>query len=169
MGTPVDRDAPTGVVAGEPSDSELRELVRRYHVTWESRPAYGPGEGSSLAPTGFVIELAAVAEGAAHLVNPDPRPARAVECALERIARAVASSHGAPERFAIHVAQGSVQIGTAHGHDPETTATIELLNREELSRPGSEEQQKQAEERARQVVQKLRDLGAMEGRWPEAS
>jgi hypothetical protein len=145
------------VEGANPDEGALRELVRRYHVAWESRHEMA-AKGRSVSPIGYVLELTAVPESSAEshdrLDCPD---CTAVEEALAQITHAVAPAE------VVHVGHGERQIGTAHSHQAEVPATVSVLHRDghPITAPVTDEL------RARKdtIVGRLRALGAQEGHW----
>jgi hypothetical protein len=137
-------------------DGELQDLVRRYHVTWETRPEMAPS-GRSVASIGYVIELNAVPD------HPDDPAAiacpecRAVEDALERLTSAIA-----PEEV-IHIGRGARQLGSGHPGQPEVSATVTVLHRDGggANRPPDEAEHA----RFKEILDRLRTLGAQERHW----
>jgi hypothetical protein len=139
-------------------DAQLEDFVRRYKVTWATRPEMG-ANGRSVAPIGYLIELNAIPDHPDHaemIACPD---CGAVEDALERLVHAIAPGE------VTHVGRGERQIGTAHDTRPEVSATVSVLHSDGggANRPPDEAQQK----RLAEIVGRLRDLGAQEGHWNE--
>ncbi len=137
-------------------DGDLRQLVRRYRVTWETRPELAP-RGRSVAPIGYAIELCAVPDHPGHddmIACPE---CSAVEDGLEQLIGAVAPSE------VVHVGRGARQLGTAHDMSPEVTGTVTVLHRDGggANRPPDDDERK----RLAQIVARLRDLGAQERHW----
>jgi hypothetical protein len=137
-------------------DSELRELVRRYRVTWEVRPEMGPS-ARSVAPIGFVVELNAVPDDPAEAATIAAPRSGAVEDALAKIAGAI----GADE--VVHVGRGTWQLGTAHDARAEITATVTVLHHD--GKGDNRPQNPAEQERAEALVERLRALGAQEHHW----
>lgn len=137
-------------------DGDLRQLVQRYRVTWETRPELAP-KGRSVAPIGYVIELCAVPAPSGHDETLACPECRAVEDALEQLMAAVAPSE------VVHVGRGTRQLGTAHDKKPEMTGTVTVLHRDGggANRPPDDDERK----RLAQIVDRLRDLGAQERHW----
>jgi hypothetical protein len=138
------------------SESELRELVRRYRVTWEARSEMGPS-GRSVAPIGYVVELNAVGDDPQHAKMMTPPETHEVEEALEKIASAVA------ETEISHVNRGTWQLGTGHGTRPEVTATVTVLHHD----GGNDNRPRDAQEHERleALLGRIRALGAQERHW----
>jgi hypothetical protein len=137
-------------------DPELKDLVRRYRVTWQTRPEMA-AKDRSVAPIGFLIELNAITDHPEHAELIACPECHAVEDALGRLTHALA-----PEEVT-HVGRGERQLGTAHDHCPEVSATVTVLHRDGggANRPPDEEMRK----RLAEIVHRLRDLGAQEGHW----
>jgi hypothetical protein len=138
------------------SDNELRELVRKYRVTWETRPEMGPS-GHSVAPIGYVVELSAVGDDPKHAGMIAAPESHDVEDALEKIVSAVAESEVS------HVARGTWQMGTAHDTRPEVTATVTVLHHDggNDNRPQDDKEQQRLEA----LLGRIRALGAQERHW----
>jgi hypothetical protein len=141
-------------------DGELRDLVRRYHVTWETRPEMACN-GRSVSPIGYVIELNAVPDHPDHEDPIDCPECVAVEDALERLTAAVAPSES------VHVGRGTVQFGRAHDGRPEVSASVTVLHQDGggANRPIDKAEQG----RLGTLVGRLRALGAQEGHWHNGS
>ncbi len=139
-------------------DGELSNLVRRYRVTWETRPELGPN-GRGVAPIGYAIELSAVPEHPDHDKAIACPECDAVEDALDRLTAAIAPSE------VVHVGRGTRQIGTAHDTRPESTATVAVLHRDGggANRPPEDDERR----RLAAVVDRLRGLGAQERHWQD--
>jgi hypothetical protein len=139
-------------------DPELRDIVQRYRVTWETRPEMA-ANGRSVSPIGYLIELNAVPDHPEHPEAIACPGCRAVEDALERLTHALAPGE------VVHVDREARQIGTAHDARPEVSATVSVLHRDGggANRPPDEAQQKRLSE----IVGRLRDLGAQQGHWNE--
>ncbi len=137
----------------EGMDGGLRDLVRRFRVTWETRPEMAP-RGRSVAPIGYLVELAAVPD---HSEGAEMAACSECEEALARVLDAVAPSE------VLHVARGGKQLGSAHDGRPEVTATVTVLHRD----GGGANRPPDPDERARLagIVGRLRDLGAQERHW----
>ena len=97
----------------DPSNDGLRDLVRKFRVTWETRSEMAP-RGRSIGPVGYLVELTAVPDDTEHETGP------CLECeeALAKLVDAVAPSE------VRHVERGGKQIGSAHDGRPEVTATV---------------------------------------------
>jgi hypothetical protein len=137
-------------------DGELGELVRKYRVTWETRPEMGTN-GRAVAPIGYVVELSAVGadpEQAGMVAAPD---AGDVERALAKIVEAVGQGE------VVHVGLGERELGASHDGRPTTSATVTVLHHDGKgdNRPQDSEEQ----ERLGTVVERLRALGAQERHW----
>jgi hypothetical protein len=137
-------------------DNELRELVRRYRVTWEMRPEMGPS-ARSVAPIGYVVELNAVPDDPAEAATIAASKSGAVEDALAKIAGAIAGDE------VVHVGRGTWQLGTAHDAQAEVTATVTVLHHDGKS--DNRPQDPAEQERAAALVERLRALGAQEHHW----
>lgn len=138
------------------SDSELQDLVRRYRVTWETRPEMA-SNGRSVSPIGYVIELSAVPDHPGH-EDPIACPeCLAVEDALARLTAAIAPSES------VHVGRGARQFGRAHDGRPEVAATVTVLHQDGggANRPTDQAEQ----QRLDALLGRLRALGAQEGHW----
>jgi hypothetical protein len=134
------------------SNTGLRDLVRKFRVTWETRSEMAP-RGRSVGPIGYLVELTAVPDDTEHETVP------CLECeeALAQLLDAVAPSE------VRHVERGGKQIGSAHDGRPEVTATVTVLHRDGGGAnrpPDSEEHGRLAD-----IVGRLRDLGAQERHW----
>jgi hypothetical protein len=140
-------------------DKDLRELVRRYRVTWETRPEMGPN-GHSVSPIGYVVELNAVPDDPKQASMIAPPAVEAVEDALERIVHAVADAADIGQ-----VARGSRQLGASHDARPEVSATVTVLHHDGKSdnRPADDDEKKRVDA----LVERLRALGAQERHWRE--
>ena len=137
-------------------DNELRELVRRYRVTWEMRPEMGPN-ARSVAPIGYVVELSAIPDDPAEATLIAAPKSDAVEDALSKIAGAVAGAE------VVHVGRGTWQLGTAHDARAEVTATVTVLHHD--GKRDNRPQDPAKQERAAALVERLRALGAQEHHW----
>jgi hypothetical protein len=137
-------------------DADLRHLVRRYRVTWETRPELAP-KGRTVAPIGYAIERCAVPDHPGHDERIACPECSAVEDGLEQLVGAVAPSE------VVHVNRGALQLGTAHDKAPEVTATVTVIHRD----GGGANRPPEAGERKRltEIVGRLRDLGAQERHW----
>jgi hypothetical protein len=137
----------------ERMDGELRDLVRRFRVTWETRPEMAP-RGHTVGPIGYRVELAAVPE---RSEDAETVACSACEEALARVLDAVAPSE------VLHVDRGGKQIGSAHDGRPEATATVTVLHRDggAANRPPDGDEQT----RVSAIVDRLRRLGAQERHW----
>jgi hypothetical protein len=142
----------------EPGDSELRDLVLRYHVTWQTRPEMA-SNGHSVSPIGYVVELNAVPDHGPHESDVACPECHVVEDALERLANSV----GFPD--VVHVGRGTREFGSAHNGRPEMSATVTVLHRDGggANRPADPEEHKRLEA----LVGRLRSLGAQEGHWAD--
>jgi hypothetical protein len=140
----------------EPGDSELRDLVQRYHVTWETRPEMA-SNGHSVSPIGYVIELSAVPDHGPHESDVACPDCHLVEDGLERLVNSI----GLPD--VVHVGRGTRKFGSAHNGRPEMSATVTVLHRDGggANRPADPEEQ----QRLGALVERLRSLGAQEGHW----
>jgi hypothetical protein len=137
-------------------DPELKDLVRRYRVTWVTRPEMA-AKDVSVAPIGYLIELNAITDHPEHaemIACPD---CQAIEAALQRLVLEIAPGE------VTHVGRGERQLGAAHDGRPEASATVSVLHRDGggANRPPDEELGK----RLAEIVGRLRDLGAQEGHW----
>jgi hypothetical protein len=139
-------------------DSELRELVRRYRVTWEMRHEMGPS-ARSVAPIGFVVELNAVPDDPAEAATIAAPKSGAVEDALAKIAGAIGSDE------VVHVGRGTWQLGTGHDAQAEVTATVTVLHHDGKGDNRPEDSGEQ--ERVAALVERLRALGAQEHHWQD--
>jgi hypothetical protein len=159
------------------SEAELRELVRRYRVTLETRPEMG-GANSTTA-VGFIVELSATTEHAE-----DPSSPQCAECsqmagALDRLARAAVApdvrtasrtspAQTAPEEQStagIQVGRGRLQVDPGHDARREMSAAITVLHSGDVNQPvGPAQRQRLAE-----IVERLRVLGIPERRWRDES
>jgi hypothetical protein len=139
-----------------PRDSELRDLVRKYRVTWETRPEMGPS-GHSVAPIGYVVELNAVGDEPKHASMIAPPETHDVEDALEKIVSAVADTEIS------HVARGTWQLGTSHDARPEVTATVTVLHHD--GGGDNRPQDTKEQERLAALIERIRALGAQERHW----
>ncbi len=134
------------------SNDGLRDLVRKFRVTWETRFEMAL-RGRSVAPIGYLLELAAVPDETEH----ETFPCLECEDALAQLVDAVAPSE------VRHVERGAKQLGSAHDGRPEVRATVTVLHRH----GGGANRPPDSEEHARlaDIVGRLRDLGAQERRW----
>jgi hypothetical protein len=137
-------------------DNELRELVRRYRVTWEMGPEMGPN-ARSVAPIGYVVELSAIPDDPAEATLIAAPKSDAVEDALSKIAGAVAGAE------VVHVGRGTWQLGTTHDARAEVTATVTVLHHD--AKRDNRPQDPAEQERAAALVERLRALGAQEHHW----
>jgi hypothetical protein len=141
------------------SDLELRELVRRHRVTWESHQELAVCDGV-LAPIGFIVELSAVHDHPAHPPSPGCPECAPVREALQRICSAVLPRGEHASWYDVHVGSG-LEVDPHRGGAPELSATIEVLHRGTVNRPPDEcERACLAEIRTR-----LAQLGVQHGRW----
>jgi hypothetical protein len=148
-------------VASEENDIELRELVRRHGVIWETHPELALCDGA-LAPIGFDVELSATGDHPAHPLSAGCPECAPVEAALRRIALAVLPRGEHASWYDVHVSD-AVQIDPAHGSRAELSATIAILHIGTVNRPTDEcERACLALVRARLVA-----LGAQQGCWVE--
>jgi hypothetical protein len=141
-------------------DSELRSLVRRYRVTWETRPELA-SNGHSVSPIGYVVELSAVPDHPDHESSIACPECRVVEDALERLTHSIAPSE------VVHVGRGARQFGLAHDARTEVSATVTVLHRDGggANRPPDRAEQ----ERLGALLARLRELGAQERHWRDES
>ena len=142
------------------NDDDLRNLVRRYRVTWETHHEMAVS-GRSVSPVGYVVELSAVSDHAEHEAAVSCADCDEVEGALDRLTHAVGGSE------VIDVAHGRRRIGTAHDMRPETSATVTVVHRDGdgANRPPDRGES----ERVAAIVDHLRSLGAQEKHWDEAA
>jgi hypothetical protein len=158
-------------------ETELRRIVHRHRVTWETRPEIGVISGSA-TPVGHIVELMATPDHPAHSRSSErasDRPSQRAsqpmgacpECAgvtdaLERLARAVLPDD-ARSSYEIHSDRGRVQIDPAHDSRPELSTTITILHGDGANR------QPEAPENGRrdEVLKRLRALGVPEKHWPD--
>jgi hypothetical protein len=141
-------------------DREIQQLVRRYRVTWETRPELAP-KGPSVAPIGFAVELSAVSDHPDHDAEIACPDCRAIEDALGRVIGAIAPME------VTHVGRGERQLGAAHDGRPEVTASVTVLHRDGggANRPPDDDERR----RLAAIVARLRNLGAQEGHWRDES
>ncbi len=145
----------------EDGDVELRALVHRHRIIWESRPELAVVKGA-LAPIGFVVTLTAVHDHPAHPPSPGCPECTPVRAALERIAHAVLPRGEHASQYEVHVAN-ALESDPSHGRRTEISATITILHRGIIDQPPDDcERECLSELRAR-----LKALGAQEGHWYE--
>ena len=144
------------------SEQELRELVRRYRVIWDTRPemAQTPGD-NSVTPVGYVVELGATPDHPEHPLLPDCAECRSVTQALERLAQVVSSNGAQSAPVEVHVGRDRVQIDPSHESRPELAATITIVPAGPANRPLDADRK----ERLAEIVRRLRELGVQEQRW----
>ena len=99
------------------SNDGLRDLVRKFRVTWDTRFEMAL-RGRSVAPIGYLLELAAVPDETEH----ETFPCLECEDALAQLVDAVAPSE------VRHVERGAKQLGSAHDGRPEVMATVTVLD-----------------------------------------
>jgi hypothetical protein len=110
--------------------------------------------GRSVAPIGYVVELAAVPE---RSEGTELTASSECEEALARVLDAVAPSE------VLHVERGGKQLGSAHDGRPEVMATVTVLHRDGggINRPPDADEQA----RLTGILERLRELGAQRGHW----
>ncbi len=141
--------------------AELREIVRRHRMTWESRPELA-ASGDSLMPIGFRVELTAVHDHPAHPPSPGCPECMPVMDALHRVSLAVLPRGEHASWYDVHVGTGFEMDSRRRGL-PQLTASIEILHRGEVNRPPDEcERACLAEIRGR-----LAALGVRQGTWTD--
>jgi len=145
------------VSAGE---EELRELVHKYRVIWESRPELAVS-GDALVPVGFVVELAATHDHPRHPPTAGCDECAPVERALARLASAVLPRGVHASWYDIHVSSGALQFDRTHRDGPELSATISVLHHGDVNRPPDDCQRACLAE----IRSRLIELGAQERRW----
>jgi hypothetical protein len=137
-------------------DLELRELVRRHHVTWESRAELAVRD-DELAPIGFVVELSGIHDHPAHPPSPGCPECEPVKAALHRICLAVLPQGEHASWYDVHVRSGL----EADSSGPwKVSATIEILHRGTVNRPPDDCERACLAE----ISGKLARLGAHRGR-----
>jgi hypothetical protein len=139
-------------------EDTLRALVRRYHVTMETRHEMGARE-KSVAPIGYSVELSAVVDHAPDEATIDCPECNDVERALGQLTAAVAPSE------VVHIGHGTRQLGSAHAHQPEVPAVVTVLHRDGqgAQNPPDDDMRKRRDA----ILRRLHALGVQEGQWHE--
>jgi hypothetical protein len=141
------------------SDAQLRELVRRHRVTWESCRELAVCDGE-LAAVGFTIELLAVHDQPAHPPSPGCPECTPVREALQRICSAVLPRGEHASWYDVHVGTG-LEMDPHRDGRTELSATIEVLHRGTVNRPPDECERACLAE----IKSRLAQLGVQHGRW----
>jgi len=145
---------------GTPEVAQLRELVRRHQICWESRPERAV-VGETLMAVGFVVEIAAT-----HDHPPHEPLSGCVECAiplraLEAIVAFVLPRGHHASVYEVHVQWGRLQYARRRGNRPEVTATIQVLHGDGAARAVDPCE----EQCLHEITGTLKALGATEGTW----
>lgn len=114
-------------------EPELRELVRRYRMTFETHQELADVAGAA-APIGFVVELSAVHDHPAHPPSPGCAECAPVTAALRRVCLAVLPRGDHASWYDVHVGSAFAMDRGRHGA-PELAASIEILHRGAVNRP----------------------------------
>lgn len=145
-------------------DVELRELVRKHRVIWETRPEAAVRD-ERLTPIGFVVELTATHDHPRHPASAGCEECVPVRQALARLASAVVPRGPHASWYDIAVSANALRFDRAHGNRAEVSATITILHNGRVNEPPDECERACLDE----ICGRLVALGAQERRWVEPS
>ena len=144
----------------EDENLTLRELVERFRVCWEVWPEYA-FVNHEKRQIGFSLELYGTHEPS--VVHPTAGCTHCIPVftALQRIAVFILPKEERPSTYSIEMYDGALHYANKRGNRPEVELPIKILHRHEFELPVD-----QCEARClTEMKQRLRGLGAPEGRW----
>lgn len=144
--------------------TELLELTKRHRVCWEVRPEYAYLDGSpdSRREIGYCVALFGTHDHPHVPPSPGCPECVPVREALAAILAFVRPDETHASHYDAHIEHGSLEYSKARGERPDVCATLTILHRNGVSRPVDDCEDKCL----REILDKLRALGAMEGQWP---
>lgn len=141
-----------------------RGLVRKYRICWEVSPEYAYVDGER-REIGYVVGLYGTHDEVHRTPSPGCPECAPVQRALESIVAHVVPGEGRDSFYDVVVNRSSLQYSKSRGERPDVSATISILHRKGVNRPIDECESVCLKE----IVAKLREVGACEGRWGAAT
>ena len=144
----------------ENNTKRLAELVRRFRVCWEVWPEYAFVE-QERRQVGFALELYGTHEPWVEHPEAGCDECLRVFTALQTIAEGVLPQEHRPSRSDMGIYDQSIHYSPKRGNRPDVVLPIRITHREGFERPVDECERLCLKE----IEQRLRELGAGEGRW----
>ena len=138
----------------------LAELVSRFRVCWEVWPEYAYVE-QERRQVGFVLELYGTHEPGVEHPEAGCDECLRVFTALQTIAEGVLPQEHRPSRYDMGAYDQSIHYAPKRATRPDVVLPIKIIHREGFERPVDECERLCLKE----IEQRLRELGAGEGRW----
>ncbi len=144
--------------------TELIERTKRYRVCWEVKPEYAYIDGSPDArrEIGYCVTLYGTHDHPRVPPSPGCPECVPVREALAAIIEFVRPDETHASHYDVHINHQSLEYAKARRERPDVSATLTILHRSGVSRPVDDCEDKCL----REILDKLRTLGAHEGQWP---
>lgn len=139
----------------------LRDLVEKHKICWEVYPeSHQDGKGRKIQ-IGFALSLIGNHYQPTHLPEPGCDECFKVYNALWEIAVWILPKEKRLSRYEIQIFDHALRYTPSRNLRPEVTLTLKILHAEGFDRPVDACEQKCLNE----MKAKLRQLGALQGRW----
>ena len=140
--------------------SELKEMAERFRVCWEVWPEYRYVNDEK-RQIGFSLELYGTHEPRVEHPSPGCPECFPVFEALKSIAREILPREERPSTYEIGIYDAELHYTSKRANRPDVMVPIKILHREGFELPLDECEVRCLNE----MKQRLRDIGAYEGRW----
>ena len=141
--------------------AHLRDLVAKHKICWEVWPECHQDRNGRKIQIGFELDLVGTHYQPSHLPNPGCDECVKVYNALWEIAVWILPQEKRLSRYEIQIFDHALRYTPSRKLRPEVTLALKILHAEEFDRPVDVCEQKCLNE----MQQKLRQLGALQGRW----
>src|SRR5215472_10027490 len=154
------QDQEAGCLNGNAVPTKLKQEVARFQVCWETLPDYYCVKGQR-RQIGFVLVLAGTHEASVEHPEPGCEHCRNVRRALRAVAEWILPKERRDSAYDITPYDQAIHYDPSRRFRPEVTLQIGIRHRSGFDRAVDA-----CEVRCRnEISQKLRALGAREGRW----
>ena len=142
-----------------PSPS-LLELVRRYHVCWETWPELLLADNRQ-RQVGFELELSGTLNAGQHPIWPEESECQRIFEALNAVAEFILPPEGRPSMYEITPYEHALHYSAARGYRPDVTLSVKILHRHGFDQPVDDCEVRCLGE----MKERLKQLGACERKW----
>ena len=144
-----------------PDDSDLKFLVQRHKVCFESYPIWHVPLGGGKVAIGYELDLIGTHDHAQHPVTPGCDECKPDQRALLKIANAILPPNDRASRYAVEPYDVALHFSPRRKMRKDLVVAIDVMHREQFDRPVDE-----CEMRClREMKEKLKELGARPDHW----
>jgi len=145
----------------EVDDSDLKMLVQRHQICFESCPIWHVPPGGGKVAVGYELDLIGTHDHPQHSPSPGCNECKPVQHALLTIANAILPPNDRASRYALESYEVAIHFSPRRKMRKDIVVVIDITHRDGFDRPVDE-----CEMRClREMKEKLKALGARAERW----